>query len=85
MDLTFSYTNIQKIQELFLKLCCWHYTQLQSISPKEANETDYWIMLMRDSGFMTLDTATELLAENRELISMLVSSIKTSKQSLTPA
>ena len=50
-----------------------------SISLKEANETDYWISLLRDSGYTTVETANELSNYNKELISMLVSSVKTAK------
>jgi len=53
-----------------------------SISLKEANETDYWVLLLRDSNYITIESAIELLANDKELISMLVSSIKTAKQSL---
>jgi len=55
-----------------------------SIALKESNETDYWVSLLRDSGFISIETATDLLSDNRELISMLISSIKTAKQSLKP-
>ena len=50
-----------------------------SISLKESNETDYWTTLLRDSDFITTEVATDLLADNKELTSMLVSSIKTTK------
>ena len=53
-----------------------------SISLKEANETDYWILLLRDSNYIIFETANDLLTEVKELISMLVASIKTAKQSL---
>ena len=56
-----------------------------SISLKEANETEYWISLLRDSDYISSETANELLADNKELISMLVSSIKTAKKSLNRA
>ena len=46
-----------------------------SISLKEANETDYWLSLLRDSQFISLEIADELLADNRELIRMLIASI----------
>ncbi|MBA4411621.1 MAG: four helix bundle protein [Bacteroidota bacterium] len=45
---------------------------------KEANETDYWLSLLRDSKYISNDLAIELLNYDKELISMLVSSIKTS-------
>ena len=53
-----------------------------SISLKESNETEYWILLMRDSGFINIKTSTDLLTDNKELISMLISSIKTTKNNL---
>jgi four helix bundle protein len=55
-----------------------------SIALKESNETDYWVSLLHDSGFISIEIATKLLADNKELISMLISSIKTAKQSLKP-
>lgn len=54
-----------------------------SISLKEANETEYWIMLLRDSNLLELSKASQLLLCNNELISMLVSTIKTSKNKLS--
>jgi four helix bundle protein len=53
-----------------------------SIALKESNETEYWILLMRDSDILTFNTANILLLENKELIGMLVSSIKTTKLSI---
>jgi four helix bundle protein len=55
-----------------------------SIALKESNETDYWVSLLRDSRYLSIEIASELLADNKELISMLISSIKTAKQSLNP-
>ena len=60
------------------------FVSKMSIALKESNETDYWVFLLRDSGFISIETATELLAYNKELISMLISFIKTAKQSLKP-
>ncbi len=51
-----------------------------NIALKESNETDYWISLLRDSDYITTETADDLNNDNRELIRMLVSSIKTAKQ-----
>ncbi len=53
-----------------------------SIALKESNETEYWILLMRDSDILSFNKANILLLENKELISMLVSSIKTTKLSI---
>lgn len=50
-----------------------------SISLKEANETDYWICLLKDSDYLNGKNAEELQDECKQLIRMLVSSIKTAK------
>jgi four helix bundle protein len=51
-----------------------------SISLKEANETEYWILLLKESNFVDSQTANELLINVKEIISILVSSIKTAKK-----
>lgn len=53
-----------------------------SIALKEANEVDYWISLLRDSDYISELTAIRLLSESTEIISLLVSSIKTAKSHL---
>lgn len=53
-----------------------------SIALKESNETEYWILLLRDSTFISISIANNLLFLNKELIGMLVSSIKTTKLSI---
>ena len=51
-----------------------------NIALKEANETEYWICLLRDSEFISIETAKDLFSDNQELLRMLISSIKTAKQ-----
>ena len=53
-----------------------------SIALKEANECEYWTSLLRDSGFIAVETADDLLKDDKEIISMLVSTIKTAKANL---
>ena len=53
-----------------------------SIALKEANETEYWLSILKDTGFIDINTFVTLQTENKELIAILVSSIKTSKKSL---
>lgn len=53
-----------------------------SIGLKESNECCYWISLLRDSDFLELTKATNLLADNEELSRILISSIKTAKSNL---
>ncbi len=53
-----------------------------SISLKEANETRYWIRLLRDSNYVEQLYSKEFLDQLNQLISMLISSINTSKRKL---
>lgn len=50
-----------------------------SIALKESNETEYWLLLLKDSGYLELKKYNNLYSLNRELIKMLVSTIKTMK------
>jgi four helix bundle protein len=50
-----------------------------SISLKEANEKEYWLLLLKDTDYINLDTFTKLANLNKELIRMLVSTINTMK------
>ncbi|MBV9241414.1 MAG: four helix bundle protein [Acidobacteria bacterium] len=53
-----------------------------AIALKEADETEYWINLLRDGCFVTEKAAISLLSDCCELQKMLVSSIKTAKRNL---
>ena len=53
-----------------------------SIALKEADETEYWLCLLRDGEFITTMQAESLLADCLELQKMLTSSIKTAKVNL---
>ncbi|MCC7400475.1 MAG: four helix bundle protein [Chitinophagaceae bacterium] len=50
-----------------------------TVSLKEANETEYWLMLLYDTEYLIKEEFLQMQFECRELIAMLVSSIKTSK------
>lgn len=50
------------------------------ISLKEANETNYWLELLKDSEYISFKMYDSIQPNIKELISMLVSSIKTSKE-----
>jgi len=52
----------------------------QSIALKEANETVYWLNILYDSGLLREDLYEALISDGKELVAMLVSSIKTLKQ-----
>ncbi|MCL5244990.1 four helix bundle protein [Cellulophaga sp. 20_2_10] len=53
-----------------------------SISLKEANESLYWIDLLKDTGYMSKQEYNTHYNLNKELVAMLVSSIKTTKSRL---
>jgi len=50
-----------------------------SISLKEADETEYWLNLLRDSKYITAEQADSLLTDCLQLQKILTSSIKTAK------
>ncbi len=56
-----------------------------SIALKEADETEYWLNLLRDGDFITASQAESLLADCLELQKMLTSSIKTAKNRMNSA
>jgi len=51
-----------------------------SISLKEANETKYWLRLLKETGYLQEETAINLLSDIEAIIRMLASSVKTSKE-----
>ncbi len=53
-----------------------------NIALKEANETEYWLMLLKDSDFFDEKSFQSINSDCQELISLLVSIIKTSKENL---
>ena len=53
-----------------------------SIAIKEANETEYWLMLLKDSGYIKENVFQSIVTDCRELLKILTSIIKTSKQKL---
>ena len=55
------------------------FTNKMSIVLKEANETEYWFSLLMDTEFISEDQFVSLQSDCKELIAMLVSTVKTSK------
>ena len=53
-----------------------------SIALKEANETIYWLDLLKDSEFIELSIHEQLQSKCKELVAMLVSTIKTAKSKI---
>ena len=51
-----------------------------NVALKEANETEYWLMLLKDSDYMDEISFSSIHADISELIKLLASIVKTSKQ-----
>ena len=51
-----------------------------NIALKEVNETEYWLMLLRDSDYLDEKSFTSIHSDCVELIKLLASIVKTSKQ-----
>jgi four helix bundle protein len=50
-----------------------------SIALKEANESDYWIDLLAETGYLERKAHQSLKADIQELIKLLAASVKTGK------
>ncbi len=55
------------------------FTSKMSIALKEANETMYWLQLLEASNIIPENVVRSLISDCDQLVSMLVSSIKTAK------
>lgn len=53
-----------------------------NIALKEANETEYWLMLLKDSEFLKDKEFTSIHSDCQELIKLLVSIVKSTKKTL---
>jgi four helix bundle protein len=51
-----------------------------NVALKEANETRYWLRLLKDSGYIDEKSFTSIHEDCQEIIRMLVSIVKTTKQ-----
>ena len=58
------------------------YIHKFSIALKEANETDYWLALLYDTEFIENKLFESLSNDCKELVSMLVSTLKTLKEKI---
>ena len=50
-----------------------------SIALKEANETEYWLNLFKDSGYIDDKQFESINFDHKELLRMLISTVKNSK------
>lgn len=55
------------------------FTHKMNIALKEANETEYWLNILKDTDYLEQKLFESLQADCKELIAMLVSTVKTTK------
>ena len=53
-----------------------------NIALKETNETEYWLMLLKDSGYISEDSFNSIHPDSVELIKLLVSIVNSSRKSI---
>ncbi len=51
-----------------------------AIALKEANETEYWILLLREAGYLNAGESESILADNKEILKLLTSIINSTKR-----
>jgi four helix bundle protein len=51
-----------------------------AIALKEANETEYWLLLLRETGYLNANEAESIITDNKEFLKLLTSIINTTKQ-----
>ena len=51
-----------------------------SIALKEINETNYWLELLRDSGYINEEQSESLIFDATEILKMLIAAIKSLKE-----
>jgi four helix bundle protein len=57
------------------------FTHKMSISLKEANETEYWLDLLKETGYLRVSQYENMKNEINELLRILISIVKSSKNS----
>jgi len=53
-----------------------------NIGLKEANETEYWLMLLKETGYINENEFQSMVKDCREILKLLISIVKTTKNSL---
>lgn len=56
------------------------FTNKMSIALKEANETDYWLNLLKDTNYLSENMFQSISQDCIELIKILVATVKTTKK-----
>lgn len=53
-----------------------------AIALKEANETEYWLLLLRKAGYLSATEADSVMKDNKEMLKLLTSIIKSTKRTV---
>jgi four helix bundle protein len=53
-----------------------------AIALKESNETEYWILLLRETGYLPAMEAESFINDNKELLKLLTSIINATKRGM---
>lgn len=53
-----------------------------AIALKEANETEYWLELLRETAYLSASEAESIITDNKELLKLLTSIIKSTKRGI---
>lgn len=53
-----------------------------NVALKEANESEYWLMLLKDTKYISTDAFKSLINDCSEILKLLISIVKTTKVSL---
>src|SRR5438046_7993428 len=56
------------------------FTNKMSIALKEANETDYWLWLLKDTDYLDTKMFQSMVSDCKQIIALLVATVKTSKK-----
>ena len=53
-----------------------------AIALKEANETEYWLLLLAETGYLSAQKSESIVNDNKELLKLLTSIINSTKQGM---
>lgn len=53
-----------------------------NVALKEANETNYWLMLLKDTNYLSEPEFNSLISDCSTILKLLISIVKTTKRSL---
>jgi len=60
------------------------FVHKMAVALKEANETEYWILLLREADYLKANETESLINDNKELLKLLTRIINTTKKSMHP-